>query len=134
MVDYTTQRWIKLCEGLKLTVYVDTMGHESIGWGRNLDNGIRIDEAELMFQNDLKQTVSELEQCDWYVMQPEHVKNALINMNFNLGIHKLLQFKNMIAALKDKDYTNAAIHALDSLWSKQVGQRAKDIALMIRQG
>lgn len=102
--------------------------------GRNLENGIRLDEAELMFQNDLKQTFDELEQCDWYLMQPQGVKNALINMNFNLGITKMNGFKKMIAALKTMDYTVAASEALNSSWAKQVHERATDIAVMIRAG
>jgi lysozyme len=67
-------------------------------------------------------------------MQPEGVQMALINMNFNLGIHKLEQFVGMINALREKNYTLAAQEALNSLWAKQVHQRATDIALMIREG
>ena len=67
-----------------------------MGWGSNLQNGIRLDEAELMFQNDLEQTVNELLQQPWYRSLPHKVQNALINMNFNLGITKLLEFKDMI--------------------------------------
>jgi lysozyme len=126
--------WIKNCEGLDLHTYIDTNGHVTVGWGRNLENGIRLDEAELMFQNDLKQTFDELEQCDWYLMQPQGVKNALINMNFNLGITKMNGFKKMIAALKTMDYTVAASEALNSSWAKQVHERATDIAVMIRAG
>ena len=37
-------------------------------------------------------------------------------------------------ALTAKDYTKASIEALDSKWATQVGQRAKDVALMMRQG
>ncbi len=128
------QQWIKTCEGLNLESYIDTNGHVTIGWGRNLENGIRLDEAEVMFQNDFKQTVAELKECDWYLMQPPGVQNALINMNFNLGIEKLHGFKKMIAALKLKDYTLAALEALDSRWALQVHKRANDIAVMIRAG
>lgn len=128
------KKWIKCYEGLKLDTYIDTTGHLTVGWGRNLVNGINLDEAELMFENDFKRSVDELETQSWYINQSQNVKNALINMNFNLGIHKLLEFKKMILALEDKDYTKAAQEALDSLWAKQVGQRAKDVALMIRQG
>jgi lysozyme len=128
------QQWIKSCEDLKLEPYVDTTGHLTIGWGRNLVNGIHPDEAELMFHNDFKQTVDELEQCDWYRMQPQGVKNALINMNFNLGIAKMNGFKKMIAALKSRDYTTAAFEALNSTWAKQVHGRATDIAVLIREG
>ena len=128
------QQWIKNCEGLDLNTYVDTNGHVTVGWGRNLGNGIRLDEAELMFQNDYKQAIEELEQHEWYTMQPQGVKNALINMNFNLGIEELLEFKAMIHCLSNKDYTGAALAALDSKWAKEVGGRAKDVAVMIRAG
>ena len=133
-VDAETQAWIKTEEGLKLIPYLDSLGHLTVGWGRCLENGIRPDEAELMFQNDLNQTVEELEEQSWYINQPKHVKDALINMNFNLGITKLLKFTGMINALKQNNYTLAASEALDSLWAKQVPNRAKRIALMIRQG
>src|SRR5271154_3703926 len=103
--------WIKNCEGLDLHTYIDTNGHVTIGWGRNLENGIRLDEAELMFKNDLEQTISELQACEWFTMQPPGVRNALINMNFNLGITKMNGFKKMIAALQAKDYTTAALEA-----------------------
>jgi lysozyme len=126
--------WIKKCEDLKLESYVDTTGHLTIGWGRNLENGISVDEAQLMFDNDFNRVLRELEEQDWYTMQPEGVQQALINMNFNLGIAKLLGFKKMIAALRNKDYTKASIEALDSRWAKQVHARATDIAVMISEG
>ncbi len=128
------QQWIKNCEGLNLNTYVDTNGHVTVGWGRNLENGLRKDEAELMFQNDLQQAISELCQQEWFPVLPNNVRNALINMNFNLGITKFLEFKDMIEALERKDYTTAAKAALDSTWAKQVHGRATDIALMIREG
>ena len=128
------QQWIKTCEGLNLNSYVDINGHLTIGWGRNLENGINLNEAELMFQNDFNRALSELQKCDWFLMQPEGVQNALINMNFNLGIGKLQGFKRMILALRVKDYTLAALEALDSRWSNQVHKRANDIAVMIRAG
>ena len=130
-VDPSVQAWIKQDEGLKLETYVDTTGHLTVGWGRNLQNGIRLDEAELMFQNDLAHTVNELLQQPWYDSLPHNVQNALINMNFNLGITKLLEFKEMIAALENKNYRAAAQAALNSLWAKQVPNRAKEIAVMI---
>jgi lysozyme len=130
-VDPSVQAWIKQDEGLKLETYVDTTGHLTVGWGRNLENGIRLDEAELMFQNDLTQTVNELLQQPWYGSLPHNVQNALINMNFNLGITKLLEFKEMIAALENKNYPAAAKAALNSLWAKEVPNRAKEIAVMI---
>ena len=130
-VDLNTQAWIKKDEGLRLDTYVDTNGHVTVGYGRNLENGITPDEAELMFQNDLKRTLDELEQHDWFNNAPQKVQDALINMNFNLGITKLLEFKEMIEALENKNYRAAAQAALNSLWAKQLPNRSKEIAVMM---
>ncbi len=87
-----------------------------------------------MFENDFQRCLDDLIQYKWYTEQPDNIKNALMNMCFNLGINRLLGFKRMIAALEDNDYTKAAFEALNSKWANQVGDRAKDVALMIRQG
>ncbi len=129
-----TQAWIKKCEGLKMFPYSDTTGHMTIAWGRNLENGLSIDEAELMFQNDYRRVMDELLTCGWFTIQPPGVQAALINMNFNLGINKLEEFVEMIAALKVKNYARASEAALKSKWALEVKQRAVDIAVMIREG
>ena len=129
------KEWIKHHEGLNLRLYKDTVNKTTIGYGRNIqDNGISQSEADFMFENDFNRCEHDLKSYSWYLVQPQNVKDALMNMCFNLGINRLLGFKKMILALIDKDYTKAAIEALDSKWAKQVGQRAKDIALMMRQG
>lgn len=115
--------------------YTDTVGKLTIGYGRNLDdNGISPQEADYLFDNDYARVEQELNQCSWYVGQPEGVQAALMNMCFNMGLPRLKGFKRMIAALHANNRTLAAIEALDSKWAQQVGQRAKDVALMMRQG
>lgn len=134
-VDPDLKNWIKADEGYSAKPYKDTVNKTTIGWGRNLDdNGIRSDEAELMIDNDIKASIHDLKQYSWYLIQPQGVKNALINMRFNLGMPRLLTFRKMIDALINKNYTKAALEALDSKWASQVGRRAKDIALIIREG
>lgn len=129
------KEWIKHHEALRLQLYLDTVGKQTIGWGRNIeDNGISKEEADFMFDNDFARCQRELAPFPWYTNQPQNVQDALMNMCFNLGIAKLLGFRKMIMALTAKDYTKAAIEALDSKWAGQVGQRAKDVALMMRQG
>lgn len=129
------KKWIKSHEGFSSHLYLDTVGKRTIGFGRNIeDNGISKDEGEYLFDNDFNRCVSDLKNYIWYTDQPQHIQDALTNMCFNLGINRLLGFKKMITALMKKDYTEAAIEALDSKWAKQVGKRANDVALMIRQG
>lgn len=107
----------------------------TIGWGRNIqDNGISQAEADLLFENDFQRCLNDLNRYKWYTDQPAHVQDALMDMCFNLGIGRLLGFKRMIAALEDKDYTKAAIEALDSKWATQVKTRAQDVAVMMREG
>lgn len=128
------QQWIKGDEGYNNKLYKDIVNKWTIGYGRNLeDNGISPDEGELMFQNDLARAVKDVQNYTWFQLAPDSVQLALVNMSFNLGLTRLLGFKKMIAALTDKNYTKAAIEALDSKWANQVGQRAKDIAIMIRE-
>ena len=126
--------WLRKCEGLRLKPYKDSVGKWTIGVGRNLDDvGISVSEAEIMLTNDIKKCMDELENRAFYKDQPDSVKCALINMCFNLGLAGLLKFVNMTTYLEQKEYTKAAIAALDSKWAKQVGDRAKDIALIFRE-
>lgn len=127
--------WLRHDEGYEDMPYICTAGKLTIGYGRNLqDNGISKDEAELMLENDMKRTEKDLLTCQWYLDAPPSVKDALFNMCFNLGLPRLLGFKKMIQAIKDKDFTKAAIEALDSKWATQVKGRAKAVAVMIREG
>lgn len=126
--------WLRVCEGLKLIPYTCTGGKLTIGVGRNLtDRGISVSEAEFMLENDILQCKKDLEKQPFYSGQPESVKCALINMCFNLGLPKLLKFKKMLMYLQERNYTKAAVEALDSEWAKQVGNRAKDVALIFTQ-
>lgn len=135
MNDDDLLSWIKSHEGFRAHPYQDTEGFTTIGYGRNLSQlGISHEEAEMLLDNDILRCKQELSPFLWYYGQPPNVRDALVNMCFNLGITKLLGFKRMIAALENKDYTKASIEALDSRWAQQVHQRAVDVATMIREG
>lgn len=128
-------QWIKNDEGLKLHPYLDSLGICTIGYGRNLKSrGITQEEAQYLLLNDIKQCKINLSNFHWYVNQPPGVRNALVNMCFNLGLSRLLKFKNMIKALENKDYDKAANEALNSKWANQVKNRAARIANVIRDG
>ena len=60
----------------------------------------------------------------WASDQPEDIKRVLANMCFNLGITRLLKFKNFLAAMENNDWDKAAVEMLDSRWAIQVGPRA----------
>lgn len=121
-------------EGLKTEPYIDTVGKTTIGVGRNLDdNGISQAEAMFMLTNDIEMVETELDaRLDWWRGLPDDAQRALCNMTFNLGWPRLSKFEKMLAALKDRDFEEAAAQALASKWATQVGQRAIRIAQLFR--
>ena len=66
-----------------------------------------------------------------YADEPEHIKQALSLMGYQLGVEGELGFKKMLACLKDDDTQCAAREALDSQWSEQTHDRAKLVAALL---
>ncbi len=127
---------LKRDEGLKLKPYKCTANKLTIGYGRNLDDvGISEEEAETMLINDIHNVMSDLDMfIPWWVNISDNRKRAILNMAFNLGITRLMKFKNMLKALRNGDYEIASIEALNSKWADQVGSRAHRIAKLIEEG
>jgi len=130
------KKLIKLHEGLRLKPYECLAGYLTIGYGRNIQlNGITINEAEMLLDNDIERVVKELEK--WLTVFKElsdNRKAALIDMSYNLGFNKLFQFRKFLAALQKQDFEEAAKEMLDSKWAAQVGNRATVLANMIKEG
>jgi lysozyme len=127
---------LKRDEGVRLKPYECTAGKLTIGVGRNIqDNGISVAEAELMCANDVDRCCAELDASfAWWRKMTEGRQRALCNMCFNLGITRLRTFARTLRALEDGRYDDAANHALESQWARQVGARAKRIAELFRKG
>lgn len=123
-------------EGLRLFPYKCTSGKLTIGIGRNIqDRGISKDEAMYLFNNDVALSKKELSNFDWFNKLDEVRQGVIIELHFNIGLSKLLKFKNMISFLDSGYYSNAASQLLKSLWASQVGEiRSKNMANRLRTG
>lgn len=123
-------------EAKKKRIYVDTVGKVTGGIGRNLtDRDFSEDEIDLMFRNDIAIVERELDMhVPWWRMMSDARQNVLANMCFNLGWPRLSQFKNTLAAMLTGRFDDAAAGMLNSLWAKQVGDRAKRLAAIMRTG
>lgn len=123
-------------EGLRLKPYRDTVGKLTIGCGRNLDDvGITKEEALALLAHDLDRAIREaIDNFSWFKSLNKPRQDVVLNMLFNLGLHRFCGFKRMIAALSAQNYEVAAIEMLDSLWAKQVGLRAIELAQIMRTG
>lgn len=127
---------IKRHEGYRRKPYKCTAGKLTIGIGRNLDDvGISEREALYLCTNDLENSDKELSKnLIWYLGASKRRRQAMINLHFNMGMAKLMQFKNFLQAMKDGDYETAAKELLNSKYAKQVGKRADELADQIRAG
>ena len=144
-------------EGLRLQVYKDTLGIDTIGIGRNLeDRGITkeeladldiptiehvyeygITEADAVYlaTNDVQIVEEELVRAHPCVDRLDSVRQLiLIDMAFNMGVPRLCKFKKMWAAVEAEDFPTAAKEMLDSRWAKQVKGRATKLANAMHNG
>ncbi|GAB3123810.1 hypothetical protein GCM10027256_18490 [Novispirillum itersonii subsp. nipponicum] len=123
-------------EAVRLLPYRCTAGKLTIGIGRNLDDvGISAEEAAVLLGNDIRRVLAGLDrQLPWWRGLSAGRQRALANMAFNLGLPRLLGFRQMLAALQAGQWEEAARQALDSKWAGQVGERADRIARLIREG
>lgn len=121
-------------EGLRLKVYLDSEGIETIGVGRNLQKGITRDEALYLLENDIKSVIQDALSFDWYAELTEVRQRVILNMLFNLGISRFKGFRNTIRLIEMGDYEAASEEMLDSKWAKQVGIRATRLSEMMKNG
>ena len=125
-------------EGVETHVYKCTAGFETIGVGRNISKsglGLSPDEIDYLLQNDINRCVRELAYAlDWFSSLDGVRQDAMVNLCFNLGLSRLMQFKLALDAMERGEYHRAAAEFLDSRWAKQVGNRAIEVTHMIRMG
>ena len=144
-------------EGLKLQVYKDTLGIDTIGIGRNLeDRGITkqeldeldipsidhvyeygITEADAVYlaTNDVQIVEEELVRAHPCVDRLDSVRQLIVmDMAFNLGVPRLCKFKKMWYAIHDSNFEAASFEMTDSLWARQVGNRAHKLSEAMKKG
>lgn len=127
-------------EGRRSKPYRDTVGKMTIGVGRNLDDvGLSDDEIDLLLKNDVRRAVSLLDRNTpwWRGMdgaRQEVLVNMCLNMGWGDGRKGLSSFINTLAKMKAGDYAGAADGMLQSKWAGQVGNRAKRLAKVMREG
>ena len=125
---------IRVHEGYSETVYLDTAGVPTGGYGHAFIVGshIPVYVAAHLFWQDVKQAMDDYETLG---LELDGVRRGvLVDMLFNLGLTKLLGFVKMLDALRAGDYTKASLEMKDSDWYGQVKSRAVKLAEMMRTG
>lgn len=127
----------KRYEGFRSRPYKDTTGNWTIGYGFKITEaqaclmataGISQEHADEIFEEKYSEARKiAKEYCGhavyWKLNQMQ--RNILTDMAYNLGAGGLSKFANMRNAIQDGDYEQAAWEMKNSLWYRQVGNRAK---------
>ena len=133
----TIKQLIKKHEGYRSRLYQDTCGNWTIGYGYNIGaRGLPHDILEELLERDIVRVWRELEsRLPWFRSIPEPWQVVLMDMTYNMGITKLMQFTRMLAAMKHGDTNQVITEVLNSEWSKQVGkERVKDLHTLVEEG
>ena len=128
---------IKEDEGEILEIYKDHLGYPTIGighlvtekdeeFGEATGTPITAERSRELFDRDIEVAIKDCEQLygQWHNW-PEEVQLILVNMAFNLGGPRLARFKNMKNMLSQGKWKEAAAEGRDSLWYRQVTNRAE---------
>ena len=135
---------IKADEGVIYEIYNDHLGYKTCGVGHlcratdpenNLEVGdpVSIERVNELFSEDLDITIEECRKLyEYFDDLPEEVQRIICNMMFNMGRPRLSQFKKMYEAVMDANWIEAAIQMEDSLWARQVPNRAERLCARMR--
>ena len=145
-------------EGMRSRLYFDSLGILTVGVGHAMgykptphpiqaamntpgvmDTPLDAEVIELLLAKDVDlvdkqiRTLAAMRGVNFETLTPNR-QMALINLGFNLGIRGLGGFNKMWIALASRNYAEAATQMKDSLWHRQVGQRAIELETIMEKG
>lgn len=130
----TTVNSIKSHEGFRASVYKDTLGYDTIGYGFAIKD-LRINEqiGDLILREKLMGILNEIQEnwSGWFYKMPRAVQGVLIEMIYQLGFDGVNRFKQTLKYLKHYEFKLASKEMLDSLWARQTPERAKELSYTI---
>ena len=131
-------------EGLRTSVYLDTLGKKTVGIGHLVQphemerfaEGVEIPMDEIMeiFEMDLNRAAAG---ADMLIQEnvghdlPQHVGEVILEMVFQLGTTGVSKFKKFWKALRVKDWKKAAAEMKDSRWHSQTPRRCESLAEIV---
>jgi lysozyme len=126
---------IKKHEGYVGIVYKDSVGVDTIGYGFAIKD-LELDEdlCEIILERKLHLLTDRLYiKYGWFKYMPQEIKDIVTEMNYQLGVTGFSKFKKTIAYLQNKQWEEASVEMLDSLWAKQTPNRAKEMSERVKK-
>ena len=131
-------------EGVKYEVYNDHLGLPTFGighliidsdpeYGAVIGTEVRDYRVKEAFEEDVQNVLTDCEKLyvQWEHL-PEEVQLIFANMMFNMGRTRLSKFKGMKAGVDSRDWNKAADEMVDSVWYRQVTNRADRLVERMR--
>jgi len=128
---------VKKHEGFRNSVYNDTLGKRTVGFGHlcvedHWEDNKAYDKKYLedLLEKDLQYAINQGEGMCKDLKISDDAKFLIIEMIFQLGSAGVQKFRNMWKALKEDppNYFEAHVQMLDSKWAKQTPNRAGEMA------
>lgn len=99
---------LQVDEGYRAHVYKDTRGNDTIGYGFCIEAGISKYCAQALLAAQASELHAQLCAYDWYKALDEVRQSVPLEIAFNAGLHGLLGYPHMIAALEHQDWLVAS--------------------------
>ena len=125
---------LKTDEGFRAVKYTDTTGHETIGYGFNVDAGISQYAAAQLLTAQTTELATDLRAYSWFVGLDDVRASVLCELAFNLGLSGLLHFPAMLSAIGASNWQGAHDELLNSTAAKQLPARYSMLANLLLNG
>ena len=120
-------------EGFRPLPYRDTRGVLTVAYGRSLAVPFTHAEGRYLLGSALdRNAASFVKRWPPFADMPLAVREALLDMAYQLGPEGVLGFHEMLGALARRDWDSAAREALSSKWAAETPARAERVAAVLR--
>lgn len=126
---------IKRNEGYISTVYKDSLGIDTIGYGFAIkDLELEEDICEMILERKIKKLEKEVStRFSWFKPLPITAKEIILEMCYQMGVTGVSKFKKTITYMVHKEWENASLEMLDSKWAVQTPGRAKELSSKMKK-
>ena len=133
-------------EGVKYEIYLDHLGYPTVGighlikkddpeYGKPIGTKVTSERVGELFIADAESAIKDCKKLfNNFDTIPEDIQHVLVNMMFNLGLSRFSKFKNFKAAIDVRNWKKASVEGRDSLWYRQVPNRAKRLMDRLENG
>ena len=129
-------------EGFIPKIYKDTRGLATIGYGHLVTKqdpfieDVEYPEEELydLFLKDLQKAKNGAEEIVGHIKELHPTaKEIITEMVYQLGVTGVRRFFKTLLHLENRDYKNASLEMLDSVWRKQTPKRCEKLSKMMAE-